>query len=324
VRNGEATVRAAVESLLAQTFGDFELWAMDDGSTDGTRAVLSALEETDARVRVASTGGVGLVGALALGLSKATGPLIARMDADDVSLPSRFEKSLAALEANPGLAGVGTGVEIVRVDRPPSPNLIAYGRWLSSLTTPERLFADALVESPLCHPSVLLRREPLEAVGGWRDGDFPEDWELWLRLLESGHRLACVPERLHRWTDGDGRLTRTDRRYREQAHVGLRAEVLSRRVGTKPVTVWGAGKGLVLMRALRGRGVAIERLVDLHPRKIGTRIEGIPVVRPDALPPPSDATHLVMAVGAKGARDEIRAFLGGRGWTEGRHFTCAA
>ncbi len=317
-------MRAAVSSMLGQTFRDLEVWAIDDGSQDGTRAVLEALAEEDSRVRVHATGGVGLVGALTQGLERASGALIARMDADDVSLPTRLEESLAALEADPALAGVGTGVEIVRDDRPPSPNLVAYGRWLSSLTTPERLFADALVESPLCHPSVLLRRAPLVAVGGWRDGDFPEDWELWLRLLEAGHRLSCVPSVLHRWTDGERRLTRTDRRYRAEAHLRLKADVLARRVGKKPLTVWGAGKGLALMRELRARGAFIERLVDLHPRKVGTRIDGVAVVRPSELPPPSDATHLVTAVGAKGARDEIRAFLVAHGWSEGRHFTCAA
>ncbi|HEY1086293.1 MAG TPA: glycosyltransferase, partial [Archangium sp.] len=245
-RNASATIEAAVNSVLAQTFRAFELIVVDDASTDDTRAKLDAIRLRDDRLKVIDGPGRGFIAALEAGLPHCRGEFLARMDADDESLHTRFEKSLAALEADPSLAGVGTGVEIFRDDQPPSPNFLAYGQWLSSLTTPETLFADALVESPLCHPSVTLRRRVLDEVGGWRDGDFPEDWELWLRILERGHRLACLPEVLHRWRDGNGRLTRTDPRYRWEAHLALKADFVSRRLGTeRGLVLWGAGeKGL--------------------------------------------------------------------------------
>ncbi len=181
------------------------------------------------------------------------------------------------------------------------------------------------MESPLCHPSVTLRREALVAVGGWRDGDFPEDWELWLRLLAAGHRLTCLPSVLHRWRDHDRRLTRTDPRYREEAHLALKAEHARLRLAGRPCTIWGAGQvGLKLSRRLRAMGVTITRFIELSPRKVGRRLEGIPAVSPDALGPPSHDTHLLAAVGAKGAREEIRAHLAAQGWREGAHFTCVA
>jgi glycosyltransferase involved in cell wall biosynthesis len=323
VRNAAATAAAALDSICQQTVKDLELLAIDDGSTDGSRAVLEAAAAQDARVRVLETGGVGLVGALTLGLAQAQGRLVARMDADDVSLPTRLEVSLAALEADAGLAGVGTAVEIFRDDRPPSPNLLAYGRWLSSLNTCEALFAERFVESPLCHPSVTLRREVLERAGGYREGPFPEDWELWLRLLEGGHRLRSVPQVLHRWRDHDARATRVDARYGLERHQALKADYLAARFRGVPLTLWGAGQvGLGLFRALAARGVTVERFVDLHPRKVGQRIEGVPVIAPQALGPPRP--HLLAAVGAKGARAEIRAFLVAAGWREGEQFTCVA
>lgn len=323
-RNAEGSIDAAVESVLTQTFEGFELIALDDGSTDGTAEHLKAWAGRDPRVRVVSTGGRGLVGALTLGLAQARGELIARMDADDVSLPRRFELSVARLDEDRSLAGVGTGVEIVRADRPPSPALVAYGRWLSALTTPEKLFHDRLVESPLCHPSVMLRRAVLEAAGGWRDGDFPEDWELWLRLLERGERLACVPAVLHQWTDHDHRLTRTDQRYARDRHDRLRASVLHRRLGARPLTIWGAGeRGIALGRSLQALGATVERFVEVNPRKVGQRIHGARVVWPDDLGAPGDG-HVIAAVGASGARAEIRAYLDSRGHVEGTHFTCAA
>jgi glycosyltransferase involved in cell wall biosynthesis len=323
-RDAEATVEVAVRSILEQTLSDLEVIAVDDGSSDATGAVLARLAAEDERVRVLTTPGLGLVGALNLGLTACHAPLIARMDADDESLPRRLEVSVAALDANPALAGVGTGVDIFRDDRPPSPNLQAYGRWLSSLTSPELLFRDRLVESPLCHPSVTLRRAALDAVAGWRDGDFPEDWDLWLRLLEAGHRLTAVSEVLHRWRDHDRRLTRQDARYALERHLDLKADVLARRFAGVPLTLWGAtetGRGLA--RRLLARGARVERFVELSPRKVGQRIHGAPVVRPEALGPPPEG-HLLACVAAKGARDDIREWLAARGWLEVRDFTCVA
>jgi glycosyltransferase involved in cell wall biosynthesis len=324
VRDAAATVRAAVASILRQTFADFELVAVDDGSVDATPAELARLAAEDARVRVITTPGIGLVRALNLGLAACRAPLIARMDADDESLPRRLEASVAALEADAGLAGVGTGVEIFRDDRPPSPNLQAYGRWLSSLTSPELVFRDRLIESPLCHPSVTLRRTALEAVGGWREGDFPEDWDLWLRLLESGYRLTVVGEVLHRWRDHDRRLTRTDARYALERHLDLKADVLAKRFAGVPLTLWGAtdtGRGL--SRRLSARGAKVARFVELSPRKIGQTIHGVPVVHPEDLGGPGDG-HLLACVAAKGAREDIRRWLTSRGWLEVRDFTCVA
>lgn len=325
-RNAARTIDAAVQSLLAQTFADFELISIDDGSTDDTGARLRALARTDPRMQVHTGAGKGLIAALDLGLPLCTGELFARMDADDESHPLRFEKSVAALDADASLAGVGTGVEIFREDQPPSPNLIGYGRWLSSLTSPERLFHEALVESPLCNPSTLVRRAALDQVGRWHEGDFPEDWQLWLRFLEQGHRLTCLPEVLHRWRDSDTRLTRTDARYRREAHLALKSDFISRRLGLeRGLVLWGAGEvGLKVSRLLRAKGHRIDQFVELHPRKIGQRLEGIPAISPQQLEGPSQKVHLLATVGAKGARAEIRSWLLERGWVEGRDFTCLA
>jgi glycosyltransferase involved in cell wall biosynthesis len=314
-RDAEATVAVAAQCVLNQTFRDFELLAIDDGSTDGTSAVLRGLD--DPRLRVLHGGGKGLVHALNLGLSEARGPLIARMDADDECHPRRLELSLSALK--PDLAGVGTQVEIFRDERPVSPNLAAYGAWLNALTSPELVFRDRFVESPLCHGSVVLRRD---AFDGWREGDFPEDWELWLRLLESGQRLSCVPQVLYRWRDHDRRLTRTDGRYALARQASLKAQYLAAK--HRRLIIAGAGRtGLELSRLLRARGVEVERFIDVNPKKVGTRIEGVPVVSPDDVGPPS-GVHLIAAAGSKGAREEIRKHLGGLGWREGPDYTCAA
>jgi hypothetical protein len=245
------------------------------------------------------------------------------MDADDESLPSRFEQSVAALEREPTLAGVGTGVEVVRADRPPSPNLQAYARWLSSLTSPALVLRDRFIESPLCHPSVMLRTEVLRALGGWRDEPVPEDWELWLRIVEAGHGLSCLDATLHRWTDHDRRLTRTDARYALERHLDLKADYLSRVLRGRALAVFGVtdtGRGLA--RRLQARGLEVRRYVELAPRKVGQRVDGVPVVHLEQAP--LDDAHGLLCVAAKGAREELRTWLGARGLVELRDFTACA
>ena len=318
----------AVRSLLTGTLGDLRVLAVDDGSTDGTRQVLRDLAAEDARVEVLDGGGRGLVAALNLALGHSASPFVARMDADDESLPRRLEASLAALEADPTLAGVGTAVELFRDDRPVSPSLQTYADWLNGLTSAEQLDRERFIESPLCHPSVCLRRDALVAVGGWKEGDFPEDYALWLELLDRGFALRNLPEVLFRWRDSKGRMTRTDPRYALKRFMWVKARYLTRGRGplvdSRPCTVWGAGPtGKALTAFLHEAGARVERYVDVHPRKVGTRIHGIPVVSPQALGAPGRG-HLLLCVGVRWARAEIREELRGWGWVEGRDFTCAA
>jgi GT2 family glycosyltransferase len=324
VRNGATTLNAAVTSMLAQTYRAFELVIINDSSIDDTQAIIDDLTRKDSRVRGLLASGQGLVAALNQGLRSARGPLIARMDSDDESLPRRLEASVRALEEDSTLAGLGTGVEIFRDDHAVSPNLALYGDWLSSLTSPELVLRDRFIESPLCHPSVMLRRSALEGVGAWRDGDFAEDWELWLRLMEAGHRLTCLPERLHRWRDHDLRLTRVDQRYARRRHLELKADFLARRLEGVPTIVWGAtDTGRALARLLLSKGTPLEAFVELNPKKLGQRIHGLPVVAPDALGAPN-GRHVLSCVGAQGARPRIREHLSSKGYVELRDFTCVA
>jgi len=316
VRDGARTLEVAARSVLRQTYPHLELWIVDDGSSDGSLELAEALAREDGRVRVARAGGTGLVGALELGRARCSGPFVARMDADDESLPERLERSVAALEADPSLWAVGTQVEIFRDDRPVSPNMGAYARWLNGLTEPDRLAAERFVDAPLCHPSALIRREALEAAGGWREDGYAEDYRLWLELLARGGRLRAVAPVLLRWRDSAGRLTRVDPRYSGRRLLELKAEYAARLTGR--ARVWGATSvGLQLLRALRARGVAVEALVDVDPRKLGQRIEGLPVRPPGELSRAEPGCCLFAAVGAKGAREEIRAFALGRGYREG-------
>jgi len=199
-----------------------------------------------------------------------------------------------------------------------------YERWLSSLVSAADVVRDLLIESPLCPPSIMARRAALLEVGGYRDVDGPEDYDLWLRLAWNGYRMANLPEVLLRWRDRPDRATRQDRRYRERAILRLKLRHLLawRLGGARRVGVWGAGPfGKRWSKLFRARGLEVAFFVEVNPRKIGQSIHGAPVISFDELPRPG-ALPLIVAVGVEGARELIRETLTTRGWREPSDFLC--
>ncbi len=155
VYNAAPYLRTTVESLLGQTFTDFELLAIDDGSSDASPAVLRSF--ADSRLRVVAREHEGVVRTMNAGLALAESPLIARADADDVYVPDRLARQVRHLHANPGLALAGAAV-------------VRLGRRLVNPPDTPRLRWTALYRSPVANPTLVFRREAALAVGG-----YPED-----------------------------------------------------------------------------------------------------------------------------------------------------
>ncbi|MCW5889975.1 MAG: glycosyltransferase [bacterium] len=319
-RDAAATLPAALASLRRQTCTDWECVVVDDGSTDGTAACAAG----DARVVVLRTPARGLVAALATGLAACRGELVARFDADDLMRRDRIARQVAALDADPGLAGVGAWVRFFP-RRAMSDGLRAYEAWLNGIDGPAAVRAEAYVECPLAHPTWMLRR-PVLAAFGWRACAWPEDWDLVLRLLAAGHRLGVVPRRLLAWRDHPARLTRTHPAYTPAALTACRAHFLATGflAASPRYHLWGyGGTGRALRAALAAHGRTPAAIVELHPGRLGQRIHGAPVVAPPALAT-LPRLPLVASVAGPAARAEIRAFCIAQGWCEGTDFVCAA
>ena len=190
VYNAERYLTEAVDSVLAQTFGDFELIMVDDGSTDGSREILNHYAATDPRVRMIRRPNIGVTKTLNECLQLARGEFIARMDGDDVCLPERFELQVNYLRSHPDVVLAGTAYDLID----------GAGRLLRHVTQPEddKPLQEICLSgrTPICHPSAMMRRAPALKVGGY-DETFAvaQDLDLWLRLGEQG-KMACLPQTL--------------------------------------------------------------------------------------------------------------------------------
>lgn len=287
--NAAGTLPHAVESIRAQTFTDWELVLVDDGSTDDTPALIERWSRVEPRLRAVRQPHAGIASALNLGLARARGELIARLDADDVSRADRFEQQVRLLEACPE-SGVASCLVEFGGDPGSSPGFARHVAWLNSLVTPEAIALGRFIEAPVAHPSVMFRRSLVACHGGYRDGPFPEDYELWLRWFERGVRFAKVPEPLLVWNDPPGRLSRRDRRYDREAFYAVKAPSLARAVratlGGRALWVWGAGR--VTRRRverLEAEGVEVCGFIDVDRNKWGRPRHGRVVISPAALPP---------------------------------------
>jgi glycosyltransferase involved in cell wall biosynthesis len=324
VRNAASTLGEAVESLLRQTLQDLEIIAVEDGSDDESLAILRGLAETDNRLQVFDQKAQGIVMALNFAAQQATAPLLARMDADDICEPERLALQLAVMEREPDLAALGSSV-------------VGFGQvgegwqryldWLNGLKDSEAVHRNLYVESPLAHPSVMMRRTAFEGVGGYREFDGPEDYDLWLRLVEAGGRLSTVAKPLLRWRDHGERLTRKNGRYRKDAFLQLKVEHLSRgplAAGDRPLIIWGAGRyGKLVGRGLQALGVKITAYLDIDPRKIGRQRRGVDILDPGALAG-FENPLILAAVPVWEAREEIRQRLNAWDYREGVDYWAVA
>ncbi|MBI3724010.1 glycosyltransferase [bacterium] len=324
-RDAEGTLRAALESVLAQSDPDWELLLVDDGSRDGTGLIARDAAAGDARVRVLAGEGRGLVAALELARREARGRFLLRMDADDLAHERRLELLRALLEADERVACASSLVESFATGGRVALGRRQYDAWLNAHFSHEAMARVRFVESPVAHPSVLLRADAVARAGGYREEGGPEDWDLWLRLFQEGHRFAKVPRTLLRWREGPGRLSRVDARYSRAGFMRVRALHLARFLGERPALLAGAGRqGGELARALRARGATVSGFVDVAPRRIGGTKAGVRVFSLADLPRIRGDALVIGVAGGRGARASLRNALVGAGLEEGVDFFLAA
>ncbi len=321
VRDAGPFLQAAVDSILSQDHADLELLLVDDGSTDGAIGALGGL---DPRVRVLPSRGRGVSAAFNTGFAASRGALVARMDADDIALPARLSTQCAYLDENPDVAIAGCRVELFSEAGIAAGNR-HYQDWLNRQCSPAQIRRAMFVESPIPNPGACFRRGVLTSLGGYAEPDWPEDYDLFLRADALGMRMGKPAPVLLRWREHARRLTHTDPRYGRQAFQRAKAHYLVHGRGLREgLLLWGAGPtGRDFHDLLTAEGATVSGFVEVHPRRIGGRKRGLPVWDTQRAATWTGGM-VIVAVGARGARAEIRAFLDEAGRTEGSDYLFVA
>lgn len=322
VRNEERFLPAALASLTAQTWREWELVVVDDGSTDRTPDILSRAAAADSRIRIIASSGRGLVPALNSGLACCTAPLIARMDGDDVSHPGRLQQQVSFMGSHPEIGLLATNFSHFP-RRGLKVGMLGYETWQNALLAHDEILADLFVESPFVHPCVMFRANSVDAVNGYRARGWPEDYDLWLRLAAAGTRFHSLADTLFFWRDRPERSTRTMQEYAPEAFRRCKIHHLQQGYlkGVESVTLIGAGKeGRAWRRELNAAGVTVDRWIDLDPRKVGKLLHGAPVEAAESVSPGEGP--MLVTIGIRGARSEVRRWAKQRGLVEGADFIC--
>ena len=322
--NAHRTLEACLRSIERQSWRRWECILVDDGSTDATANLAREQARRDSRLIVIRTSHRGLLAALDTGLAHCRGEYVARMDADDLMHRLRLEEQVSMLETRPELSAVGCHVRMFPRSRVGA-GYSEYETWLNSIDTAERVARDAFIECPVAHPTLMLRRARLAALG-YRDRGWPEDYDLVLRLITGGEKIGIVPRRRLLWRRGPDTLSMTAPEYATESFTACKASFLAESflARTENYILWGyGGTGRALRRALAALGRFPSHILELHPGRLGNRIHGAPVVSPSELPRLARQPVVVSVAGA-GPRSEIRQRLTDMGFTESRDYVCAA
>ena len=300
--NNGPFLKEAVASILSQTFKDFQLVLVDDGSNDGSLESLPS----DSRIHLIRTNHQGLVQALNRGLSQCSAPWIARADGDDLLHPDRLSKQI--LYANEHhLDWVSCQVEAFDLI-PEKQGYPEYLRWHNGLISEKEISEARFVECPLIHPTWLIKTDIFKKSGNYREGFFPEDYEFFLRN-HAGARLGKVPEVLLYWRDTPERLSRTDVRYSEEAFRKLKIDYFQLDK-SREILLLGAGKGgRRLGRELIKSHKNLIGFADIDPKKCVKKVFGLPVLSPIELLKLEKKPFIINAVMTRGSRNLIDKWL---------------
>ena len=328
--NAANTLAACLRSLQHQTLADFEVLALDDGSTDEGNAIAEAFARGDARFRLITLPHGGIVTALNRGLELARGRFIARMDADDFATPERLALQKSFMETHPDLDLCG-GMALPELPAQGGvrPGVKRYHDWMNSLVTPEEIALNMFVESPIPHPTFFAPARTFKTLQGYRDLNWPEDYDFLQRGVEAGMRYGKVPQVLVRRTDHPARLTRTDSRYRREGMFRAKAHFFARGswLDGRPGVVLGGGGNTARMAAetLMDEGVPVLAFFDNKDAQHGRRIMGVPAygfpgeIDPVILQHFPDALFL-SCIGEPPGRERLRAWFNANGMREGEDF----
>ena len=318
--NADKTLSKALQSISDQDFTDFECVMVDNNSSDGSRKIAGGWERDDSRFRLIEEKQQGVMFASNRGCDAARGAYIARMDADDVALPGRLRLQCEFLDRHPDYGAVAGLVNHVG-DPETTGGFRRFVEWSNSVITYEEIYNRRFIEAPIVNPTAMWKKETMEQYGGYLSGDFPEDYEMWLRWLDQGVKIAKVPEVLLDWYDSEGRLTRTHPIYSDRAFFEIKSQYLARWLSDNnpyhpSVWVWGASRiSRRRARVLESKGVRIDTYIDTKRSRQFDR----QLIFYEDLPKAGEG-FILTYIRQMDNREKIQTFLEMRGYVEGKDY----
>ncbi len=318
--NADKTLDRAISSIHLQDFVDFECILVDNNSTDDGRKIGLEWEQRDSRFKVTSEEKQGVMFASNRGCELATGKYLARMDADDRAHPERLRLQANFLNDHPDFGAVAGLVEHVGDPR----TTIGFQRfveWSNSLRSYREIYNRRFIEAPIVNPTAMWRRETMDQYGMYLSGDFPEDYEMWLRWLDQGVKIAKIPKVVLDWHDSEERLTRTDSIYSDRSFYEVKSKYLAKwLLEHNPfhpfVYIWGASRiSRRRSRILAQYGVLIKTYIDT---KRSRQLENEVIYYEDL--PQAGECFILTYIRQMDNRERIQEFLEKRGYIEGINY----
>jgi glycosyltransferase involved in cell wall biosynthesis len=317
VFNGESTIKQAIESIVNQTFTDWELVIIDDGSTDETCNIIQSIDNQKIKYHIINHGGIAR--ALNFGIKLSEGEFICRMDADDICDPKRLELQYQYLMQNDQVGVVSSLVEYSG-DRETNTGYALYVDEINQLIKHSDIAKKRFVESPIAHPSVMFRKSLAHKYGGYNEGQLPEDYELWLRWMDNDVVFEKINQPLLKWTDSESRLSRNHSNYSLDKFYEPKVKYLAKHlkkneINTDNTWVWGTGRQINKWIAmLNDNGLNVKGRIDVKTTSLdGTIIHFTELNK-------LDNPLIISLVRDRKGKKRIEAFLREHNYEEGKDF----
>ncbi|MCB9190513.1 MAG: glycosyltransferase family 2 protein [Flavobacteriales bacterium] len=308
VKNAEPFLAECLDSILAQTERNWELLAVDDGSSDLSFEILNEYAQ-GTRIRVFKNTGKGIIDALRLAFSESCGEFITRMDADDRMAPRKLEFLKRDLKSF-GKGNLAIGQVKYFSETEVGDGYRRYEQWLNGLTETGTNYADIYKECVIPSPCWMVYRSDLDDCGAFEPNIYPEDYDLCFRFYQQGLKVIPSQEVLHFWRDHPDRSSRTDQNYADNRFLELKLNWFLEldHNPDQELILWGAGaKGKFIAKLLQERSIQF-RWVCNNEKKIGKHVYGIEMESVDAVDKHVDG-QVIVAVANPEEQNEIRQLL---------------
>lgn len=299
-----------LDSILRQTYPNWELMAVNDHSSDRTPEILQEYAAKDPRIRVLHSDRPRLIPTLQVGYRHCTGALINRMDSDDKMPPDKLERLYEEWKKHgPGTIVAG-GTQHFVDEGEVGAGFVRYERWLNEVARTNTHYEQIYRECVIPSHCWIIHKDDFDRAGAFDPIVYPEDYDLCFRFYRTGLRIIGIDHILHYWRDRSDRISRTWEEYEDNRYFELKLRYFYEldRDHSRPLVLWGCGRnGKDMAKHLLERGDDFHWVCD-NPKKIGKHIYGVELEAFDVIPR-LDHPQLMIVVSSPEARVQIRAHL---------------